>query len=99
MSFDPSHSGPGQARFILVVGPSGAGKDALMERARMAFQNDPTIVFARRIVTRPAAAEDHDTLDEAAFDRAEREGKYLLSWRAHDLCYGLPASLRDDLRA
>ena len=82
-----------------MVGPSGAGKDALLDRARIAFRDDPDMVFARRIVTRTAVAEDHETMDEAAFARAERDGAFLLSWRAHGLCYGLPAQLRDVLDA
>ena len=100
MLSSPFARAPGQARLVLVVGPSGAGKDALLDRARIAFRDDPRIVFARRIVTRTSAsAEDHDTMDEADFVRAERERAFLLSWRAHGLCYGLPASLRDDLTA
>lgn len=86
-------------RLILVVGPSGAGKDALLERAKLAFANDANYVFARRIVTRAALAEDHDTLDAQDFDKACDEGAYLLAWRAHGLGYGLPASLRSDLEA
>jgi ribose 1,5-bisphosphokinase len=93
----PSSASPGQARLILVVGPSGAGKDALIERARLAFAGDPRFVFARRVVTRPPAAEDHDTLDESAFIEAEAQGTWLLAWRAHGLCYALPGSLRDEL--
>ncbi len=94
---NPSSAGPDQARLVLVVGPSGAGKDALIERARLAFSGDPRFVFARRVVTRPAAAEDHDTLDERAFTEAEAQGAWLLAWRAHGLCYALPGALRDDL--
>ena len=81
----------------MVVGPSGAGKDALIERAKLAFAGDKRFVFARRIVTRAAMAEDHDTLDTRAFDEAEARGAYLLSWHAHDLGYGLPIDLRSDL--
>lgn len=83
---------------MLVVGPSGAGKDAFLESAKLAFANDKRFVFARRIVTRAAMAEDHDSLDTSAFDEAEQSGAYLLSWRAHDLGYGLPAELRDELK-
>ncbi len=79
------------------MGPSGAGKDALLERAKLAFASDKRFVFARRIVTRAAMAEDHDTLDTSAFDEAEARGAYLLSWHAHDLGYGVPIELRADL--
>ena len=80
-----------------MVGPSGAGKDALIERAKLAFASDKRVIFARRIVTRAAMAEDHDTLDTSAFDAAEKSGAYLLSWHAHDLGYGLPIELKQEL--
>ncbi len=84
-------------RLILVVGPSGAGKDSLMEGARARLTD---IHFARRVVTRPsvAGAEIHDTLDLDAFEGQEAAGRFMLSWRAHGLAYGVPASL-DRLRA
>lgn len=84
---------------MLVVGPSGAGKDALIDAARAAHADDDTLVFARRVITRPAlaGAEDHDTLDDAAFAEAEAAGAFLLSWRAHGLAYGVPCGLVGDL--
>jgi ribose 1,5-bisphosphokinase len=86
---------------VLVVGPSGAGKDTLINAAKAALADDPSFVFPRRVVTRQAVAalEDHDSVSEEAFARAEAAGAYALSWGAHGLRYGLPASLRDDLEA
>ncbi|MBN9530202.1 MAG: phosphonate metabolism protein/1,5-bisphosphokinase (PRPP-forming) PhnN [Alphaproteobacteria bacterium] len=80
------------AALILVVGPSGAGKDSLIEGARTRL---PDVHFARRVVTRPAqaGAEVHDTLDRDDFERQEACGAFMLSWRAHGLAYGVPASL------
>lgn len=78
--------------FVLVVGPSGAGKDTLIRMAREALAGEPGIVFPQRIVTRPPSAdEDNAPIDDDAFARAEAEGRFALSWRAHGLGYALPA--------
>ncbi|UZF91667.1 phosphonate metabolism protein/1,5-bisphosphokinase (PRPP-forming) PhnN [Bosea sp. NBC_00550] len=84
---------------VLVVGPSGAGKDTLMDGARAEFAGDGRFRFARRLITRPAmlGAEDHDSCDEAAFAAAETRGEMALSWRAHGLSYGIPASELDGI--
>lgn len=90
--------GPG--RFVLVVGPSGGGKDTLIALAKKACRGDPSIVFPRRIVTREAsAAEDHDSLDDDAFDRAASAGGFAVCWQAHGLKYAIPGSAVDDIRA
>ncbi len=99
MSVSPGKKISGGGQLILVVGPSGAGKDALIERAKLAFADNKNFVFARRIVTREAIAEDHDTMAPDSFDKSETQGDFLLSWRAHGLAYGLPANLREDLAA
>jgi ribose 1,5-bisphosphokinase len=90
--------GPG--RFILVVGPSGAGKDTIIAGAKAARGGDPSIVFPRRVVTRPASeAEDHDTLASAAFDGAVKDGAFAFWWEAHGLKYGIPRAADDNIRA
>lgn len=85
---------------VAVVGPSGAGKDTLIARAVTALGGEPRIVFARRVVTRPAdlSSEDHDSLDLAAFDDAEAAGAFCLTWRAHGLAYGLPLACLENCR-
>jgi ribose 1,5-bisphosphokinase len=88
--------GPG--RLVLVVGPSGAGKDTLIDLARAAFRDDPSVVFPRRVVTRAAAGEPHDSMDTDAFERAARAGAFALTWDAHDLRYGIPADIDDNIR-
>lgn len=81
--------------FIAVVGPSGAGKDTVIAYARDHFAGDDTVEFVRRVITRPSdgATEDHDTLEDAAFVEAATEGAFALSWEAHGLKYGIPASV------
>lgn len=81
--------------FVAVVGPSGAGKDTLLAMAAEILADDERVVFARRIVTRDAMAEleDHDVMSRPDFAAAEAAGAFCLSWHAHGLAYGLPASL------
>jgi len=77
---------------VLVVGPSGAGKDTLIRLAREALADDPRYVFPRRLVTRPPSAdEDNDQIDEAAFAAGCAAGRFTLHWRAHGLGYAIPA--------
>ncbi len=88
-----------QGCFIAVVGPSGAGKDTIMDAAREALKDDERFHFARRIITRPqmAGTEDHDSLDEIAFAKAVADGAFALHWQAHGLNYALPRSIDDEI--
>jgi ribose 1,5-bisphosphokinase len=88
--------GPGQ--LVLVVGPSGAGKDTLLALVRDACRDG--IFFPRRVVTRAASAfEDHDTLSGPDFERALQEGRFALAWEAHGLRYGIPSAIDAHIRA
>ena len=79
---------------VLVVGPSGAGKDTLINAARAALAGDPRFVFPRRTITRTAVAalEDHDYVSHETNDRQDGEGAFALSWQAHGLSFGIPRS-------
>jgi ribose 1,5-bisphosphokinase len=90
--------GPG--RLVLIVGPSGAGKDTLISGARLQCTDEPAIVFPRRVVTRASSAyEDHATLDTEAFNQAVAAGSFALWWDAHGHRYGIPISINHDIRA
>jgi thymidine phosphorylase len=87
--------------FFFVVGPSGVGKDTLIDGARAALGTGGRYVFARRVITRPADAggEAHEAASAAEFAAREGAGGFLVAWRAHGLRYGLPADLLDDIAA
>jgi ribose 1,5-bisphosphokinase len=90
--------GPG--RLVLVAGPSGAGKDTLIARACAACRNDATVVFPRRIVTRPASAfEDNEFMSEQAFEQAAAKGAFAFWWSAHGHSYGIPIAVDRDIEA
>lgn len=82
---------------VLVIGPSGAGKDTLIGAAKHVFAGDQQVVFPRRMVTRDAVREleDHDTMSWEAF----AAGGFALSWEAHGLGYALPRRIEADLAA
>lgn len=90
--------GPG--RLVLVVGPSGAGKDTLLRLAQAACADDHEIVFPRRIVTRASSAdEDNIALSPDEFARARDHGDFAVHWDAHGHSYALPLEINDDIRA
>lgn len=82
--------------FFFVVGPSGAGKDSLIDAVRGA--NRP-FEIARRVITRAhgSPGEDHEALGEAEFSALERQGGFLITWSAHGLKYGLRREFLDVL--
>ncbi|MCK1738950.1 phosphonate metabolism protein/1,5-bisphosphokinase (PRPP-forming) PhnN [Bradyrhizobium sp. 138] len=92
--------GIGPGRLVLVVGPSGAGKDTLLRLARAACVDDPSVVFPRRVVTRESSAdEDNIAVTPDEFRNAREHGDFAVHWEAHGHSYALPAGINDDIRA
>jgi ribose 1,5-bisphosphokinase len=90
----------GRGTLILVVGPSGVGKDSIIAGAAALLSGEPRILFARRLITRPAQAggEDHIAVSPAEFARRRNAGELMLHWSAHGLDYGLPGELATALK-
>jgi ribose 1,5-bisphosphokinase len=90
--------GPG--RLVLVVGPSGAGKDTLLGLARAACADAGNIVFPRRVITREASAsEENEEVSAGTFQEALTRGEYAMHWEAHGHCYALSRAIDDEIRA
>lgn len=83
-------------RLIAMVGPSGVGKDSVMEALTAAA---PEIALVRRVITRPSQAggEDFEGVSEAVFAERDRARDFALSWQAHGLSYGIPVSVSETL--
>lgn len=79
-------------RLIAVVGPSGAGKDTLLDAVR---ERRRDLHIARRVITRPSGAggEDFEGVNQVEFDRRRDAGAFALHWEAHGLSYGVPVSI------
>lgn len=73
-----------QGRLVLIIGPSGVGKSALLKRLRAAH---PEIHFPRSATTRDRREGEGDDLyrfvTQDEFDRLEEEGKMLETAKVH----------------
>ncbi|MEL6957695.1 MAG: phosphonate metabolism protein/1,5-bisphosphokinase (PRPP-forming) PhnN [Pseudomonadota bacterium] len=80
-------------RLIAVVGPSGVGKDSVMEGLATA---DPALHLVRRTITRAPdlGGEDYDAVSVAEFQDMAAAGHFAVHWGAHDLLYGIPVSIQ-----
>ena len=76
---------------VYVMGPSGAGKDSVLDRARALLPADLPIAFAHRYITRPAdtGGENHVALSPAEFALRRAHGLFAFHWHAHGNDYGI----------
>ena len=84
---------------IVIVGPSGAGKDSILKAALLHFENDHRVELVRRIITRECdpSSEVHDSVSEDKFNAQLDAGEFSVSWRANDLSYALPANVHEKI--
>ncbi|WP_259779974.1 phosphonate metabolism protein/1,5-bisphosphokinase (PRPP-forming) PhnN [Aestuariispira ectoiniformans] len=77
---------------FLVVGPSGAGKDSLIQAAKARLANDSRFVFPPRIITRasPLPGEDYIHSPQDGFQMAEEGNAFMLHWHTYGHAYGIP---------
>ncbi|AMB85055.1 ribose-phosphate pyrophosphokinase [Pseudomonas agarici] len=87
-------------RLIYLIGPSGSGKDSLLDAAREPLaQRNCRIV--RRVITRSAEAvgEAAHGVSAEQFAVMQVQGAFALSWKANGLCYGIPREIDQWLAA
>ena len=85
--------------WIFVCGPSGAGKDSVIARAQQMLCERTDIVFARRMVTRPAhSGSDHDPVTEAVFHALAQADGLSWHWQAHGFFYGIARHYKADVQ-
>jgi ribose 1,5-bisphosphokinase len=81
-------------RLIYLMGPSGAGKDSLIDASREPLRRFGCDVV-RRVITRSAESlgEDAQGVSHAEFERLGQQGGFALHWRANGLDYGIPVQI------
>ena len=81
-------------RLIYLMGPSGSGKDSLIEAAALVLQQFGCLV-AQRTITRSAEAvgEAAVGVSSSEFQLLKEQGAFALSWHANGLDYGIPAHI------
>ncbi|WP_162286497.1 ribose 1,5-bisphosphokinase [Pantoea stewartii] len=81
------------ARLIWLIGPSGSGKDSLLDRLREAPPEG--LLIAHRYITRPhdVGGENHIALTEGEFIRRDALGLFAVSWQAHGFYYGVGSEI------
>ncbi len=78
-------------RLVYVIGPSGSGKDSVLEYARTRLPAASEILFAQRFITREqqSAGERHMAVTASGFERILSRGGFALHWTANGLSYGI----------
>jgi ribose 1,5-bisphosphokinase len=79
-------------RLIAVVGPSGVGKDSVMQGICATL---PDMHLVRRVITRAAGlgGEDYEAVSDDDFTAMAESGAFAVHWAAHGLRYGIPATV------
>ena len=97
---------------MAIVGPSGAGKDTIMNAVHEVLKNNPEFLFIRRIITRKAGVNSFNDHDETSqnignednigvslekFFELSQKVSFSLQWFAHGIHYGLPMGIVDEV--
>lgn len=78
-------------RLVYVIGPSGAGKDSVLDGLRRSWPAREPAHWARRTITRPAQAgsEQHEAVTTDSFEQLRLAQAFAMHWGANGLHYGI----------
>jgi ribose 1,5-bisphosphokinase len=87
-----------QGRLIFLMGPSGSGKDSVIDAARGRLAAIPVEVV-RRVITRSAESIGEQALGvtDERFAAMQFAGDFAMNWRANGHYYGIPADINQHL--
>jgi len=79
------------AFLFYVAGPSGSGKDSLINGLRERLGGGTSVLFAHRYITRcwKAGGENHVELSEEEFLQRAKAGLFSMQWQANNCCYAI----------
>ena len=84
---------------VYVMGPSGAGKDAVIAEAHQILYKNIHLRFAHRYVTRAETSPMEVALTRDEFANYKKNGLFALDWQAHGLRYGVSNIINAHLAA
>jgi ribose 1,5-bisphosphokinase len=78
-------------RLVYVVGPSGAGKDSVLQALRQQWPMSIAAHWARRTITRALVAngEAHEAVERGLFEQLLTQNAFAMHWSANGHAYGI----------
>lgn len=80
-----------QGKIIYIMGPSGAGKDSVINGLRELLLPEGNWFFAQRMITRSSTAggENHQEISPSIFQKLKTKNFFSFDWHSHGLHYGI----------
>ncbi len=85
------HQADHPGSLFYLMGPSGSGKDSLLEACRGRVVEGRQLRIAQRCITRSSVGtgEEHISLTEEEFSEQLKQGTFAMHWSAHGQHYGI----------
>ena len=80
-----------KSRLFYLVGPSGAGKDTLLNEIKQKQYSVHQPIVGHRYITRPPSVNDENHIQLSTFDFQQRKdsGLFLFDWASHGNQYAI----------